>query len=299
MKRLLAPFLAALLATAPIRASAQLPLLGVGPGTLATSAPAGYTGPGDIVTGAIMWWGLRAYSTATRGNNAANICLPLDASCINVATDATTGALNLGAITTLGCNNTTAICTIKTLYDQTGHSQDVTNATIALRPILTLSCTGTLPCATCNGTSQYLVSGSVVSQAQPFTANSAASVAASHPFLSGLTGNGNASFGYTSTADTLSVYASGGIVNQGGATDGTWHGVGGIFNGTSSIAWVDTTQSTPANAGTTGLTSWQPSFCTGFDYFKGSVFELGIWPSIFSTPNINSMNANQHAYGIY
>ena len=56
-----------------------------GPG-LGVSVAAAYTGPGDVVSGALGWWGLRAYNMAyaTGSNNAANIRRASDNSTMNI-----------------------------------------------------------------------------------------------------------------------------------------------------------------------------------------------------------------------
>ena len=46
--------------------------MGPGPGTPHTTA-AGYTGPGDIVSGAVAWYGLRAYSSAQTGGTTKSV----------------------------------------------------------------------------------------------------------------------------------------------------------------------------------------------------------------------------------
>ena len=74
---------------------------------------------------------------------------------------------------------------------------------------------------------------------------------------------------------------------------------GGVFDdaGAGSIAWADTAQ-TSGTAGTTGASSWQPSFCTGFDYMTGKVHHLGIWTGAANTTKINALDANDTANGI-
>ena len=54
-------------------ANAQNLLLGAGQSPKVAAA-AGYTGPGDIVSGAKVWYGLRAYNAADRGNKLVNVC---------------------------------------------------------------------------------------------------------------------------------------------------------------------------------------------------------------------------------
>lgn len=124
--------LAAALALAPVRAMAQLPLLGAGPGTLSTAGGGTYTGIGDIKA-ADHYWGMRAYNAAkaTAGANAVQVCTAADALCTNIRVTSS-GGLNAADITTSTC--TAALnCTVKTIYDQAG-SCDVTVIGGASRP---------------------------------------------------------------------------------------------------------------------------------------------------------------------
>ena len=118
------------------------------------ATPAGYSGPGDVVTGAVAWYGLRAYNAASLGNAAVNVCNStggVDVLCQDFLTNATTGALVIATIGGVSCG--VAPCTIKIWYDQSGFLNcssaacNITQATIADRYTLVLNCLGTLPCA--------------------------------------------------------------------------------------------------------------------------------------------------------
>src|SRR6266436_5012205 len=133
MKRLLT----ALLLLVPVPAAAQSMMTGVD----RADAGATYVGPGNVISGAVTFWGLRAYSAsyASGLGKIANICTPLDAVCADVSSDVN-GNFNLAAVGSLTCNNSVSICTVKTFYDQVGTACsgpcDMTQATIANRPTL-------------------------------------------------------------------------------------------------------------------------------------------------------------------
>lgn len=79
-----------------------------------------YQGPGDVVPGAVAWWGLRGYSQAAA--NAQKLAIRLQRASDNAQMDFSikpNGALNTAAIQTF-ISGTTA--TVVTLYDQTGNS---------------------------------------------------------------------------------------------------------------------------------------------------------------------------------
>src|SRR5881394_3826484 len=86
-----------------------------------TAAPAAYVGPGDIET-FTAWWGLRAYSSATRGSAAVRLKRSSDNTEGDIAT-LSTGALNL--LDAFFDGSTTFWIT--TLYDQTGGGIHLTN----------------------------------------------------------------------------------------------------------------------------------------------------------------------------
>jgi hypothetical protein len=117
-----------------------------------------YTGPGDLIpTGALAWYGLRAYSStqASSGASLANVCLPSDTACADITSSTSGQPVVPSALST--CNNSSVICTVKTLYDQSGANEcgsaacDQTQATIGSRPTFMLSCEGSLPCMKFNG----------------------------------------------------------------------------------------------------------------------------------------------------
>src|ERR1700733_9426847 len=55
-----------------------------GSSPIARVTPPSYTGPGDVVPGALAWWGLRAYGAATAGTKAINICRASDSTCEDI-----------------------------------------------------------------------------------------------------------------------------------------------------------------------------------------------------------------------
>src|SRR5258706_14710917 len=138
----------------------------------------GYQGPGNVVTtGWIFWFGLRAFSAATAGTKAANICNSGDANCADVNTLAN-GNFDVATATgaPLNCGGAGGTCTIKTLYDKSGATNcttacDFTQATIASRPTLVFNCINTtLPCIRWGGSTGSMVTPNLTSIFfQPYT----------------------------------------------------------------------------------------------------------------------------------
>jgi hypothetical protein len=270
---------------------------GAGGGTAA------FAGPGDVVSGAIMWAGLRAYSLAKAGTRAANICNSGDANCADINTLAN-GKFDVVTATgaPLNCGGTGGTCTVKTLYDQTGNTNcagaacDLTNATAANRPTLTLNCFGTLPCMTFNGTSAHLATSGVVTQSQPLSLSMIAnSTNTSVQQTSAELTSSSPRAGYNNSGSNTTFIFAGGVFSA-TASDGVAHALQYIFNGASSNIVVDGT-ATSGNAGATNATgTLDLGSNSGAEFFKGTVAEEGFWAVAFTSTQYGNMNSNQHAY---
>lgn len=268
---------------------------------------AAYAGPGDVVAGALYWNGLRAYSLAKAGTKAANICNSGDANCADINTLAN-GKFDVATAQagTTNCGGSGGTCTVKILYDQSGNTScsgatacDLTQATEALRPVLTFSCSGLgtgEPCMTFDGTSQFLTHAGFA-QSQPYTiswvANST-NTGAQQVFLSAqdifLMGYANAG------ANTALCYA--GSVLSAAASDGAWNAIQGVVNNSGSPQGDCNVNGTPTTGspGTntiTGATILMGNYSAS-NYFKGTGIEGGMWGSAFSGANSSAMSTNQH-----
>lgn len=136
MRRLFLSWLALYLAAFPALADhLSAPIGGFPP----VSGDVSYTGPGDIET-FTAFYGIMAYSSATRGNALLIVCNSTggtDIGCADMYSSTTNGALvptTIAGITCPGAN-----CTVKTAYDLTGNGNNTTQSTIANRPILSAS----------------------------------------------------------------------------------------------------------------------------------------------------------------
>ena len=282
------------LAAIPAIARAQAPSLGI-IGTQRVAAGASYTGPGDIASGALAWYGLRAYSSAARGQKAINVCNAGDATCVDMSTDASSGALT---ITTVGGTNcSVSTCTIKKAYDQTGNGYDATQSTIANRPTLSVSCLSSLPCMAFSG-SQYLQAtipavsfpdtySAVAKRTGNFGAQNA--IFASYP--------GGPVFYFYSGSNLLALFAGVAGSMTVGAADNSWHAIQALVNGGSSSLDVDGTTSGGALSNNGGSTSLGVgAYPGGSNLLNGFMAEGGYWTSAVSSGNQSSLNSNQHSY---
>lgn len=260
-----------------------------------------YTGPGDISANATAWWGLRAYSAAQRGTKAANVCIPVDVACADLSTDAITGKLVISTIGGSSCAVVT--CTIKTLYDQTTGGNctgtcDLTQATIATRPVLTLNCVGTLPCMTfTRASTTSMVSAAYGSTpAQPISASAVGERTATFTSFADMTSGrsgGSVQLGFGNSANTALLFA--GTVQTATANDSTPHAVQGLYSGVASKLYIDGS-STTLSAGTNGLGGGDGlSIGSGNNALDGFVCEAGWWISDTSA-NFSAMNSNQRSF---
>lgn len=251
------------------------------------AASSSYVGPGDLVTGAIAWWGLRAYNKAyaTGSNPAIDIVRASDSmsTTINILA---TGGLDLASATTF-CTMTT--CVVSKIYDQTGNGVHLTQGTNSRRPVATPSCgLGSLPCMVYSAASlTNLATASGPTQAAPFSL----SMVAGTVTAGNLTTNGTpAGILARSGANAWNI-ASGSSCCATTASDAGTHAAQAVFDASASLS-IDGTQNT-GSTGTNGLTA---AYILGATNFTGRIFEAGYWPGAFSAGNIAAMNSNQHAY---
>lgn len=271
---------------------------------ISISAAASYTGPGDIVPGASAWYGLRAYSSATRGTKAVNVCNALDVVCADLLTDATTGAL---VITTIGgVNCSIATCTIKTIYDQTTGNNctgtcDLTQATIANRAIFntgSLCTTASLPCmdaVNASGVPCYLSAGNItVNQPLSFSAVTNRPSAAGN--YSTVIGHQTGNYGFYSQPGVMNLAWT--ADHTATASNAAFHATQAVSKGAGSSLYVDgsttTFTSSTQNFGATKLASMADTTCT-LDVARMYFAEFGIWPSDFGA-SVSTINSNQHSY---
>jgi hypothetical protein len=261
---------------------------------------AAFTGPGDIVSGADAWWGLRAYSAADRGNKLINVCNVSDVACVDMSSDATTGKL---VITTVGGSSCSSItCTIKTFYDRSGSTRcttacDMTTATIANRATLLVSCLSSLPCAQFNGSQSYQTNP-ITTRSQPWTFSAVMNRTGTFTSTNGVISEaGNFSLmGFFSTTNTGYFNAGNNNITP-TINDSSPHAMQGVGNGASSATYTDGTQTT-GNAGVGTISSSLRVGATGngLNKLTGNIHEVGAWSVGFTSTQAGNMNTNQHNF---
>lgn len=300
MKRLLAFLIAALLCL-PVAASAwwqSVQQVGV------VTGGATYIGPGDIVSGATSFYSCGRAYTAAYANGTNPLCDVVlttggAAACtIRAATNGfadQTGSYCAGSTTLASA--CTGGCSITKMYDQSGNSRDISQATIASMPTLTLGALNSLPCAT-GSIAKGLLTAASLTLAQPFTFTAVAERTGSFTlqlqiYANGAGGAPNAAY----STSTNTVRETGGSVITATASDSAFHALQFILNNTSSQITVDTTQGTLSAGGTSGFTSTFALMNTsGLSAgMAGFMCEAGIWPSALNATQQTDMNTNIHS----
>jgi hypothetical protein len=259
------------------------------------NVPSAYAGPGDVVSGATRWVGLRAYMLSTVGTNAVRLRRDSDNTEQDFVT-VTGGGLDLASISTF---KGSANLFITKYYDQVGTNHEV-ETTAAQQAQLTLSGLGSLPIATFISSVPILYNtSSPVAQTQPWTISTVARRTSNFTAVQVIWANelsNSLQLRFDGAANTLMMYA--GTAQNATATDNVYHAIQGVFNGASSDINVDGTANV-VNVGTQ-VQSSQPSTMGSYDVdsfgLDGNILELGEWPIAFTPTQSSNMSANQHAY---
>lgn len=267
----------------------------VTPFLVPAAGPVAYSGPGDVVSGAMAWWGLRgytrAYSTGSNpGIDVVDTATQLITTTINILAN---GALDVATIAALGYG-----VSVSKMYDQTGSGYHLV-ATAGTLPVLTLSGLGSLPVITFNGTSSALAAFAVPNTAQPVTvsavANSTNNSAQQSLFYNSIQVAYNVG---GASPNTANLYASGNLPSDAVVSDGFWHALQGIFNAASSELNVDGSAASTGAIGSDSMANsrFDLGSIGGSQWFKGKVVEMGVWTIVFSGANSSAMSGNQHTY---
>lgn len=255
-----------------------------------------YTGPGDIVSGATFWGGLRAYSAATIGTNCVRLIRASDSAQQNFVTLAN-GSVDLASITTFLAATTGKVVT---LFDQSGNGNDATQATDLNRPDFTFNAIGSLPGITFDkGNPEFLRTPSITAATQPYSISAVAKRTGDFTSYNTILGCNNGLY-FNNTANNVMLY--GGILTGlVAATDSTMHGIQAVINGASSIGNIDGSGTT-VDAGTdaTASATWEiGANGSGGSGLTGIVCEAGLWKGLaFSAGNNTALFSNQDAYWI-
>jgi hypothetical protein len=274
----------------------------------------GYTGPGDVVSGAYAWWGLRCYNNAYSGlvaditdassGNTTGTRLQCSSGTVSAVVSGSACTFVTGNACSSLATTCASSCNVVTLYDQSGASNctgpcNMAQASNGARPTVMVSCLNSHPCMVFNGTSHLLQTPNPASsQIQPYTMSGVAERTGNTSVFADIIGaNTNAvQFLFNSGANQFTLYA-GSVASPVTANDSAYHAIQGVYNGSSSIIYVDGTQTTGLSAGASALGNTAPIILgAGNNYLTGNIAEAGIWPIGLNTTQQSNMNSNQHTY---
>lgn len=263
-----------------------------------TAAATGFTGPGDVVSGGTAFYSCsRAYSSATKGTKACNICANvggLAVGCTDVSSDATTGIVPDPTINGALC--TITACIVDAIYDQTGNGNNLTQATVANMPTISVASVGssaiTMACASAGP--QYLA-GTNTSISQPYTYLAFASTTQTSSTTVTISASSGSLLRFENT-DKVQLFAGTGLSSTGSYSINTNYSLIGIANSTTSAVVVNGTATT-GSAGSTA-TGTTLTICAqgGAAALNGNLFEAGLWPIAFNSTQYGAMATNQAAF---
>lgn len=266
--------------------------------------------PGDAVSGSITFLSLRCYQYAYSGN-VADVWDGATGSTTETLITCSNGNLVTSSPTSLA--TTCAVsCKIKTWYDQSGNNAcgsapcNLTQATNANRPTLTLNCTNsTIPCALfVRSSGTYLLATGTITQAYPFSLSFVFNAA-----QQGGAGGGGwiwddqvhmGSFVNSIGANELVLYQ--GNSNNSTASNSVTHAIQVVFQsgGTTSTIDIDGTTTTPGAAGTNGAMSGNTMIAgavsSSAQFLDGKVMEINLYGSALSSGNQATLCHSQFTY---
>jgi hypothetical protein len=180
----------------------------------AKPASATYTGPLDIVSGAVVAYGQRALSAAQRGSALYTIRRDSDDTTHTYNSDATTGAAPAAAISSFIGGGSGFVAT---WTDQSGNGSDVSQATAANQPQWASNVANSRPAFAFDGVSRYLATSGNIDITNAGTGDIVA-------FIVGVSidNNGNIS------GQNAATGAGGQITLTAGAFSGGWTGTANV-----------------------------------------------------------------------
>ena len=296
-----------------LAASAQVGQIPAWPPTKFVASGGGYQGPGDVVTGATpsgFWSPARRYSSTSSGSiadvvdSATGNTTGTRLQCASGVVSALVSASACTFVTGNACSSLATTCAtackVVTLYEQSGGGGgNMTQATNADRPTLTLSALGGKNCMAFTSV-QQLNGSTSISQAQPVTAIAVAERTGAFTTTATIfdTHSSNTGLVFANTANTIDSFAGTATISA-AATDSAFHVAIATFNGASSSLVVDGGTATTGNPGTSGFTGIYEIGPGGFGGITGNICELAAYFTALTPTQISAFNSNAHGSNGY
>lgn len=292
--------------------SGGMMLLGAGK----PAAGASYQGPGDIVSGALIWGSCARVYNASLASTATSLCDLVDTTTGAVAIctlrGSSTGFVDLAGSYCTG-STTPAVacaaaaggaCRVSKVYDQIGGTSGYVQATNAQRPVLTFSVLNSLPCATGTGAANTnLTSSSTFTQTQWTWTSVAKRTSSAQAGVIGASGGFNGYLGFTAVADTAGLTSNNvTFVTLGSVTDSAFHALQGVMDpgGAGGTLAVDGVEASGAvGIATMSVNTSRVMRLAAGASLPGDWCEGGLWPSLFNGTQRTNMNSNIHGTSGY
>jgi len=247
----------------------------------------GYVGPGDVVSGAVVWWGIRAYTQATIGASLIRVRRDSDQAEMDVVS-AAGGSLNLASVFDSWAGGANVFVT--TFYDQSGNGRNQGQATAGLQAQLINTGLGHVHFVRATG-GAYLAT--LAAGSQPVTLSTVAKRTGNFTNTQGIWGGVSRGAEFGVGANTLGVY--GGTDLLATAADNTWHALQGVMNSTSSVINIDGTDTT-GDAGTGYPNTFWLIGQFGSSFLDGDFREGGAWDAAWDATQRDDVTANQQTF---
>jgi hypothetical protein len=259
------------------------------------SAPAGFTGPGDVVSGATAYWGFPIYNNTF----AASLGTVFDWSCHSGSNTGSIHATSTGAPNSSDLTAMTTQCAgepfilMPNAYDQTGNGNTAVSGGSAR---ITDSLIGSFPGFACLGGGE--ISATITSVSQPVTylavANRTADFTTSESVITTYNGLTGTILSYRNATNTVGTWGGAAYLTV-TASDSAYHALMGVANGASTQAFADGTGG-GAGSGGTDATSVKLAVCGllgGIGTLSGFVVGGGMWPADL-TSSAAALSSNLH-----
>src|ERR1043166_2491804 len=257
--------------------------LGPGPASVVS-----YTGPGDIVSGGVAWWGLRAYNTAFIGSAAIRVLRSSDSTEKDIVI-AANGIINVSDSHFDG----SATYSVVKLYDQTGNGRHIDTPNVAVTyPTLTLNDNGSLP--RMNPIARMNSTLSSPNMSQPFSVSTVARRTTNDGQRQiAWIGHWPTQIGFDGSNDTIEIYNGGGNGTATGATEGSTFSIQALYSNAASKIAINGSSSTTSIADTNSSNAQPFSFPADAGLI-GKAWEAGWWASDISS-SFAAISANQRS----
>lgn len=319
--RIIARLLALALAFLPAVAGAQSPQvkrLLLTPQQPPPVAAGSYQGPGDVVSGATIFFSCARAYNAAYANGTNPLCDLVDSAApttvICTLRVATTGFADLvgtyctGSVTpAVKCAAATGgVCNVQKVYDQSGAGNHATNNTAASQPVLTFSALNSLPGLTCASASSTILStAATFTPSLPYTFTGVAKRTSSFTVQQAI-------MGFVTTPNILGFFSSANTIlgsldnttnlTLGSQADSSFHAMQYVADTSPNavIASDGTEASGNSGSGTPSAKTFRICRFSGGNTLNGVLMEAGWWATTgFNGTQRTNMNSNMHGASGY